>query len=615
MTSDPLTAEQYEVVHLDPTVKALVTAPAGTGKTRTLVDRLAYLTEAGGLNAGAEILLLTFTRSAARVLRDRAQVSGSTARFVRASTFDSFATRLLADEEPNGTWQTADYDSRIEAASELLKRPKAPERIGHIRHVLVDEVQDLVGVRTAFVEVLVGILDTGFTLFGDPAQAIFDFQLSEEDRSHSPQRLVDRVRLRYEGELREFTFTCNFRAESDDTKAVLPFGALLSAGDAHAPDARFKLQTLALRLPSADPICLSTKALTKKDDRLAILARTNGQVLLISRHLFDCGVAHSVQRLATERAVPSWIGLVLRDIPHQSIGKTAFQRRVDVVAAHYAGIPDRNTGWRLLKSIDTRRTEDLDLPTIATAIRSRHVPDEILDAQQPTLTVSTVHRAKGMEFANAIIAIPFPDLSIDSPAELAEETRVLYVALTRAGRGLFRMVAPDGAGLYCLDQDRWMVKQFRGKGLLLPTDFEIRGDDLHAADPIGLLPMRSGDVRALQDYLATEVKSGDPLEAELLTNSFGGPTEARYALLHRGKTVGLTSDRFSQTMYYALRPKFNKTWRVRWPDRMTGIRVDVVDTVAGTEVTSDRAGLGASGLWLRVRPFGLAHFHFVGSAA
>src|SRR5712664_2386930 len=146
MTSDPLTAEQYEVVHLDPTVKALVTAPAGTGKTRTLVDRLAYLTEAGGLNAGAEILLLTFTRSAARVLRDRAQVSGSTARFVRASTFDSFATRLLADEEPNGTWQTADYDSRIEAASELLNRPKAPERIGHIRHVLVAEVQDLVGV-------------------------------------------------------------------------------------------------------------------------------------------------------------------------------------------------------------------------------------------------------------------------------------------------------------------------------------------------------------------------------------------------------------------------------------------------------------------------------------
>jgi hypothetical protein len=220
-----------------------------------------------------------------------------------------------------------------------------------------------------------------------------------------------------------------------------------------------------------------------------------------------------------------------------------------------------------------------------------------------------------MEFANTVIALPFPDLSIDSPAELAEETRVLYVALTRARRGLYRMAAPDGAGLYCLDQDRWMIKQFRGKGLLLPTDFEIRGDDLNATDPTGLLPIRRGDVRALQHYLATEVKSGDPLEAELLTDPFGGPNEARYALLHRGTTVGLTSDRFSQTMYYALRPKFNRRWQVRWPDRMSRIRVDLVDTVAGTEVTSERAGLGSSGLWLRVRPFGLAQFHFARSAA
>ena len=72
----------------------LVVAGAGTGKTRTLVHRVAWLIEQGV--APGQIVLLTFTRRAAEEMLDRvaAQV-GPEARAVRGGTFHAFALGAL----------------------------------------------------------------------------------------------------------------------------------------------------------------------------------------------------------------------------------------------------------------------------------------------------------------------------------------------------------------------------------------------------------------------------------------------------------------------------------------------------------------------------------------
>lgn len=72
----------------------LVIAGAGTGKTRTLIHRLAYLMRRGV--PPERILLLTFTRRAALEMLERAgRIAGSEGRRVHGGTFHGTAHRLL----------------------------------------------------------------------------------------------------------------------------------------------------------------------------------------------------------------------------------------------------------------------------------------------------------------------------------------------------------------------------------------------------------------------------------------------------------------------------------------------------------------------------------------
>ena len=72
----------------------LVIAAAGTGKTRTLVHRVAYLIDRGVHPAG--ILLLTFTNKAAHEMLDRARdLVGPTAAWPTGGTFHSVGNRIL----------------------------------------------------------------------------------------------------------------------------------------------------------------------------------------------------------------------------------------------------------------------------------------------------------------------------------------------------------------------------------------------------------------------------------------------------------------------------------------------------------------------------------------
>jgi DNA helicase-2/ATP-dependent DNA helicase PcrA len=72
----------------------LVLAAAGTGKTRTLVHRVAYLLEQGV--EPSQILLLTFTNRAAKEMTDRAEkLVGADAMRIWSGTFHSICARFL----------------------------------------------------------------------------------------------------------------------------------------------------------------------------------------------------------------------------------------------------------------------------------------------------------------------------------------------------------------------------------------------------------------------------------------------------------------------------------------------------------------------------------------
>jgi len=112
----------------------LVIAGAGSGKTRTLVYRVARLVESGA--SPESILLLTFTRKASQEMLDRAAaLSDARCRFVSGGTFHSLALRVLRRHAESVGYNNAftildrsDMEEVIHSLIPALQMPKTTQR-------------------------------------------------------------------------------------------------------------------------------------------------------------------------------------------------------------------------------------------------------------------------------------------------------------------------------------------------------------------------------------------------------------------------------------------------------------------------------------------------------
>lgn len=580
--------EQQAVVDAGVDERILVIAGPGTGKTHTLQRRLTKLVEQDDVAAGY-IVVLSFSRAAVGEVRRRLRASGTDAARVRTVTFDSFATSLLANNDPDGDWVDASYEGRIEAAINQIDQ--FDDDLGDYEHICIDEVQDLVGVRMRFVQALLNRLDAGFTLLGDPAQGIYDFQLEDDEtpEEHGSPAFFAWLGQRFGAQLQRLTLTHNYRAASDFTRRACAVGLMLQGdptGGLHELQDIFDDCT---RVPAVETFGRPLP----DGGRTAILCRTNGQVLAVSRSLAERGIAHNVQRPATERMISPWVAQLLARNRGGLISKDRLEETLV-----YLGGPDIEQVWVPLRRV-ARDGRDVDLDLLRLRLTDGVVPDELHEQQPDELVVSTIHRAKGLEFQRVAVL----NQGWDKPYDDAYQ-KSLFVAMSRAIRTLAVVGKPDiGGGPVEKHKylDRWY---HRGHKPWQRFGVELRQDDVHFDEPYGA---DADEVLAVQDILLNQAATGDEIQLVFQRRDVSGERPVpRYGIEWNGQRIGRVSHRFSTILFDLL--KKGGSGPSSFPAVIDKIQLDGVRTVVGDPNMTDQKGLGRTGAWVAPSLAGLGSF-------
>jgi hypothetical protein len=560
----PLDREQSDIAMAEVSDRRIVLAPPGSGKTEVVAARIENLVQDQGLDPYSELSVVSFSRAAVAALRrraaDRVRVAGLPVR-----TIDGLAALILSESGESG-WEQQSYDRRVDLAVIQLKENGLPVGLEETKHMVVDEVQDVVGRRATLVlELLRCLPETGgFTLLGDPLQAIYDFQLRDEPGGPTHQTFLEETRQL--GHVVTIRLRGQYRAATDETRKVAELDRTSPPGSARVKQVR----TFVAGVEDYGDLGGIARAIGRWKGTTAVLCRTNGEALVVANVLRHAGVPASLRAAAEELPLVPWIAESLGGIEGSVVKK-------EMALSLLGSAPcEPEEAWRILKCVEGnfRTSGRLDLVKMASRLAANLVPAE-LRGGEGDVVVSTIHRAKGLEFDNVVL-VNKGDLIPAAATE--EEAAVAYVGLTRARQRVIGAIVKVPSPLF-LDHatQRWVLG---GHQRWMTRAIEVRGVDLDPtwapADPY-LPPVGSQVVAAVSRRFTT-------MEAPV------------FELVCDGKIFGRTAKSFGRAMASRLRGP-RKSGRP-WPD-IGGLGVDSLATVVPLPVGSRplfRIGVRVSGL-------------------
>ncbi|MGV9736823.1 UvrD-helicase domain-containing protein [Rhodococcus aetherivorans] len=586
-----LNEQQRAVVEAPIDDRLLVIAGAGQGKTEVVAARIGFLVDEEQLSASTEVLVLSFSRAAVSAVTRRLEQRDVAAANVR--TFDSFAGRILldADLEPTGS-----YEARIRQATTVLNEAEEiPFPVEDLRHLVMDEVQDLVGDRADFVLALLRRLDpeVGLTALGDPLQGIYDFQLGKSTSKTSSQQVFEALRNGFGA--RTVGLGENYRARGDDPRRVVELGHRLR--DMSDPsEAEAALDEFEASLLSLGEIDEWADMLSCASGATAVLCATNGEVLRTSKYLNEHGVRHAVRRQSQDFGAARWVARALGSFD----GTVVRRSEVEASLQRILGEDQGEDAWYLLKAAegDARRIDALNVARIRTLIKSGAIPLTLTEPDSSNVIVSTVHKAKGLEFDRIFL--------VDRSYARADEDpwagiRERYVALSRARDSIYLCQLPKTYALYQemgwlpgRVQERvnnWKSKKKRTRAV------EFQCNDVEVDVPVAI----ADDATLVQANLDSPDLVGVPVEAILDSAQSTADLPSYILRTEDGRAVGRTSHGFNESLVKAFGLKGGS-----WPATLSGLSLVSVETVAGDPRRSRDLDVSFSGLWLAPRVIGLA---------
>lgn len=565
--SSTLDKEQTAASSIAPESRQIVLAPPGSGKTEVVAALLEHFTEEG-LDSFGEVMAISFSRAAVRALKGRIDRGNGRPR-VAIRTLDSLASRLL-DELDEQDWLSLTFDRRIDRAVQLIEAGGDASDIAELRHLIVDEVQDLVGDRARLVLAILARLPAhaGFTLLGDPHQAVYDFQLQNEDDMTSATFLGHARKL---GSVEEVRLDGQYRARSDETRAAIATLRNVKMGDDRIRTLRSFVSSIFL----AGDVAELARPVRGWTGTTAFLCRTNGQAMVVAERLREAGLPATTRGPADALPLAGWIAETFSNVSSTVVTKA------DALTLLAEGAPiTASSAWRLLKDVerDFRSPERLDLRRLGSGLARGLGSADLLAAAGTDVVVSTIHRAKGLEFDNVVLVNP-SDLLSGTATD--EDASVAYVAITRARDQLMaaRCAPPD---FLRVDQrsGRWFVGGYK---TWMTRGFELRGPD--SQSPSGAIFGKRA-----AEYVGRAVVG----RVDRVASTLDFPI---YSLFSDDALVATTTEDFGRIL--AARFRGPSQTKNPWP-WLTGLAVESVETLISSDSTGDtptfRLGLRIAGL-------------------
>jgi len=437
-------SDQDTIIRLVPEERTIVNAGPGTGKTYTLIEKIIYMIN--DLDVEPErILILCFSRAAVEVIKERMEQAVADDRVghiwqrIDIRTFDSYITymiALIADVNPallptGYKLENQSYEERILTGINLIT--ENPNLLDY-DHIIVDEVQDLVGSRARLVLTILQAIpqECGFTILGDACQALYDY-LSESDSGQmSSAEFYNEVFSKYRN-AHYLALEKNFRQGDEYEKFTRPYRTAILSGDALSRTDAAKV--LAAGISDSG---INMKNMTEAEARkliasgsLGILTRNNGQALQISTWLRNNDIPHRLQHSLTRRLYGAWIAAVFMDYDHAEINETEFEKAFNNIYPDTDAYPF----WDAL--VSTQRNQNrpwYDVEDILKGIL--YSPKDPLlfenaEVMAASITVSNIHRAKGREFDSVLVLDDVLQQMQDPEKDDINEHKVCYVAVTR----------------------------------------------------------------------------------------------------------------------------------------------------------------------------------------
>jgi ATP-dependent DNA helicase RecQ len=474
--------DQQAIVAARDTRNMLILAGPGSGKTRVVSHRCAYLLRVRRVRPRS-ILVVCFNRHACLTLRQRIhQLVGDDARGVTIQTYHGLALSLLgrtfAEDGPRTPPEAINFDALITDATELLKAPTddaldsedtlRSRLLRGYQHILVDEYQDISQREYDFLSQIAGrtIKDADQKLsilaVGDDDQSIYGFRAANV-------AFIQRFKEDYQAEIHYMVQ--NYRSTSNIIQAANQLIRLnkdrMKTGHEIRVDERRKAhprggafeQLDAFRMgrvqviESGDPLCEAALVLEEVRhirklnpdaswDQFAVVSRNKADLNPVRALLESAGIP--VDYRADTDSLPS--PFRVREVHTWLLKLHAADKEMwdpDTLSANLAdhtSLHGNNPWCGLLYDVAEEWKADAGEGEFPVRFLRDFFVEALQEFKQEKrgargVILANAHRVKGLEFPHVFILSP-NWRTIGALPVVEEERRLYYVAMTRAEQTL-----------------------------------------------------------------------------------------------------------------------------------------------------------------------------------